>query len=183
MNKKLLLLLLAGATMFMLPACGDDDDDDDAKKENNVSGDDDNKQPSDSTNNQPSETLAFSEVYGTYQGYLDETINNTLFADSIGVTVGKDEKDNCVTLALEPISISGIMIDNLSFTGIPCTYNAADDSWDFSAEKLQVSLLGGALTAVVDINEGKFTKGGTLNFEIFVDAGMVQLPLVYAGNK
>lgn len=175
MNKKLLLLLFAGASMFMLPACGDDDDDE-PKKENPSKDTTDNGQLTDSS-------YAFTELPGAYSGALlmnDES--NESLADSLGVSVVKDG-ENSITLSLEPIVITFISIDNLSFPNMKCTYEAADDSWNFSAQGLQVELLGGSLTAVVDVNSGKFTKGGKLDFDIVVDALGSKIPLKYSGLK
>lgn len=163
MKSKLLMLLLTGFSMVMLPACGDDDDDA-------------------QNNEQKSETLEFSAVAGTYHGTL--TTSGTPVADNLGVVVSaSSEAENAIDLTLEPITIMNIEVKDLDFKALPCTYDAAANTWSFSADNLHVVLQGGAVEADVNVKQGTFSKGGKLDFTINVKSGMLDLDMNYAGTK
>ena len=151
--------------MVMLPACGDDDDDA-------------------QNNEQKSETLAFSEVAGTYHGPLVMPLTGSVAADNLGVVVSANSgAENAIDMTLEPINIMGIEVKDLDFKALPCTYDAATDTWSFSADNLHVVLQDGAVEADVNVKQGTFSKGGKLNFTINVKTGVVDLDLSYAGTK
>jgi len=151
--------------MVMLPACGDDDDDA-------------------QNNEQKSETLAFSEVAGTYHGPLVMPLTGSVAADNLGVVVSANSgAENAIDMTLEPINNMGIEVKDLDFKALPCTYDAATDTWSFSADNLHVVLQDGAVEADVNVKQGTFSKGGKLNFTINVKSGMVDLDLSYAGTK
>lgn len=188
MNKKLLMLLLAGFSFAVLPSCGDEEDDNEPTKNEQTNGE--NNQGGD--NNQGGEQqqptgLQFSEIGGTYKGSLfaadepDESIQ-----DNLGVVV-KTGENNTMSLAVEPIDILGIPVNNIAFDGISATYDAAADVWNFTASGLKVDLevVPGVMVinAVVDVKQGVFTKNG-LNFTINVKTNEgVDIDLNYAGKK
>ena len=158
MKSKLLMLLLAGFSMIMLPACGDDDDD--AK----------------------SDSLEFSAIAGTYHGTL--STSGAPVADNLGVVVSANaETENAIDLTLEPITIMGIEVKDLDFKALPCTYDAAANTWSFSADNLHVALQEGAVEADVNVEQGTFSKDGKLDFTINVNTGMLNLKMDYNGKK
>lgn len=170
MKKKLLMLLMAGFSFAFLPSCGDEDDDEPQKNEQTGGDENGEKQPS----------FKLSDVPGTYTGVLSAM--GQPYAEDLGVTVTV-AGDNKINLALEPIVIEGMEIKDLKFPNIDCKYDEASKTWDFSVVGLNVSLMDGAVQAVVDVNEGKFSEDGKLNFSILVDAGVIQLPMNYSGKK
>lgn len=163
MKSKLLMLLLAGFSMVMLPACGDDDDDA-------------------QNNEQKSESLAFSDITGTYHGPLTMAATGSVAAENLGVVVSANSgAENAIDMTLEPINIMGIEVKDLDFKALPCTYDAATDTWSFTAENLHVVLQDGAVEADVNVKQGTFSKHGRLDFTINVKSGMIDLDLSYAG--
>ncbi len=183
MKSKLLMLLLAGFSMVMLPACGDDDDDD---VQNNEQQNNNEQNGNEQNNDEPktSDSLAFSAVAGTYHGPLVMALTGSEATDNLGVVVSaNDEVINAIDLTLEPINIMGIEVKDLDFKALPCTYDAAADTWSFKADDLHVVLQDGAVEADVNVKQGTFSKGGKLNFTINVKTGVVDLDLSYAGTK
>lgn len=165
MNKKLLMLLFAGFSFVMLPACGEEEDGDNEPQKEQTSG------------------LQLAEIAGTYHGSIYAAADpEEPIQDGLGVVV-TTKSDNTLSLAIEPIDIMGIEVNNISFDGIAATYDSAKDAWNFTASGLKVALLGGMINADVDVKEGIFTKDN-LNFTINVktDQG-VDIDLVYAGKK
>ena len=197
MKKKLLLLLMAGFSMVMLPACGDDDDDDVKNEQNDQKGDDqkgdeqkndeqkddeqkDDKQTADTTV-ADNTSFPFTSLLGVYHGALTYADGSSL-ADTLGVVV-ESHQDGSIDLSLEPIVINNLPIGELSFPNMPCTYDSTENVWKFSASSIAVTLMSGAVNAVVDVKDGKFSNDGTLAFSAAVNAGLMNLDIVYKGNK
>lgn len=160
MKKKLLLLLMAGFSMVMLPSCGDDDDD---------------------ANEQKTEAkVDCASLSGNYYGPLVKVEDGSSVADTLGVLV-KGNANGTIDLALEQIVIMNIPVNNLSFPGVPCTYDAATKVYSFSATDLTTSIMG--MDATVDVKEGKFyTENNQLDFVVAVKSP-VAVNLKYSGKK
>lgn len=188
MKKKFLMLLMAGVSFVILPSCGDDEDDNtnQTPTENNdqpQKEDQKEEQKEDPKEEETPTGLQLAAVAGTYKGSIYAANDPTeSLQDGLGVVV-ETGADNTLKLAIEPITMMGIEVNNIAFSDIPATYEAAKDAWNFTAEGLQVSLLGGMINATVDVNEGVFTEG-KLNFTINVktDQG-VDVDLNYIGAK
>lgn len=190
MNKKLLMLLLAGFSFAVLPSCGDEEDDNEPTKneqtngENNQGGN--NNQGGD--NNQGGEQqqptgLQLADITGSYTGSLYAALEpDEPIQEGLGVVVSSAD-NKTLSLAVEPIEILGIQVDNIAFDGIPATYDAAADAWNFTASGLKVDLLGGMINADVDVKQGVFTKDG-LTFTINVKTNQdVDIDLNFVGKK
>ena len=125
----------------------------------------------------------FSSLAGTYYGGLVMVADGSSVADTVGVIVGATKKGT-IDLALEPIVISNIPIDNLSFPQLPCAHDEATGVSSFSATGLAVALVGGAVNATVDVNEGQFNGNGGLEFIVVVTASpMPPMSMKFTGKK
>ncbi|MCQ2230990.1 MAG: hypothetical protein MJZ30_03950 [Paludibacteraceae bacterium] len=184
MNKKLLMLLLAGFSFAVLPSCGDEEDDNEPTKNEQTNGE--NNQGGD--NNQGGEQqqptgLQLADITGSYTGSLYAALEpDEPIQEGLGVVVSSAD-NKTLSLAVEPIEILGIQVDNIAFDGIPATYDAAADAWNFTASGLKVDLLGGMINADVDVKQGVFTKDG-LTFTINVKTNQdVDIDLNFVGKK
>ncbi len=201
--KKLSFLTLVLSAAFILPSCIDEDHYGDPLTVYDQNGnprkttilnedeDEEDDEENDDEENGKGGEENFANLTGVYEGVLfslptdekeaaDADIDKLKAeGDSLDVTVTA-QSGNKLDLALYNANIQGISLGDLIFTGISTTYDAASQTYSFSLQNKEVSIMNGMIQATVNV-EGSVKLTGELSFSVAIQSP--QLTLQYEGTR